>query len=68
MANYGIDEPLPEYFKTSLPTPAGNVAPSSFASNLGGLLFAGGDSGLGDYLSREQQKQMQRQALMQAAM
>lgn len=68
MANYGIDEPLPEYFKTSLPTPAGNVGESSLASNLGGLLFAGGDSGLSDYLSRDQQKQMQRQALMQAAM
>jgi len=68
MANYGIDEPIPDYFKTSLPTPAANVAPSSFASNLGGLLFAGGDSGLSDYLSRDQQKQMQSQALMSAAM
>jgi len=68
MANYGIDEPIPEYFQTSLPTPASNVGESSFASNLGGLLFAGGDSGLSDYLSRDQQKQMQRQALMQAAM
>lgn len=68
MANYGIDEPLPEYFKTSLPTPAANVAPSSFMSNLGGLLFAGGDSGLNDYLTAEQQKAMQRQAVMQAAM
>jgi hypothetical protein len=68
MANYGIDEPIPDYFQTSLPTPAGNVGQSSFASNLGGLLFAGGDSGLSDYLTREQQKQMQRQALMQAAM
>lgn len=67
MANYGIDEPIPEYFKTSLPTPASNVGPSSFASNLG-LLFAGGDSGLNDYLSRDQQKQMQSQALMSAAM
>lgn len=68
MANYGIDEPIPEYFKTSLPTPASNVGPSSFASNLGGLLFAGGDSGLNEYLSRDQQKQMQSQALMSAAM
>lgn len=68
MATYGIDEPIPDYFQTSLPTPAGNVAPSSFASNLGGLLFAGGDSGLSDYLTAEQRKDMQRQALMQAAM
>ena len=68
MANYGIDEPIPEYFKTSLPTPASNVGPSSFASNLGGLLFGGADSGLNEYLSREQQKQMQSQALMSAAM
>jgi hypothetical protein len=67
MANYGIDEPIPEYFQTSLPTPAGNVGPSSFASNLG-LLFAGGDSGLNEYLSRDQQKAMQSQALMSAAM
>jgi hypothetical protein len=48
--------------------PASNVAPSSFASNLGGLLFGGADSGLNEYLSREQQKQMQSQALMSAAM
>jgi hypothetical protein len=48
--------------------PASNVAPSSFTSNLGGLLFAGGDSGLNEYLSRDQQKQMQQQALMSAAM
>lgn len=67
MANYGIDEPLPEYFKTSLPTPASNVGPSSLMSNIG-LLFAGEDSGLSDYLSRDQQKAMQRQAVMQAAM
>ncbi len=40
--------------------PASNVAPSSFASNLGGLLFGGADSGLNEYLSRDQQKQMQR--------
>jgi hypothetical protein len=68
MANYGIDEPIPDYFQTSLPTPAGNVGQSSFASNLGGLLFAGGDSGLSDYLTAEQRKAMQNQALMQAAM
>ena len=67
MANYGIDEPVPEYFQTSLPTPAGNAGPSSLASNLG-LLFAGGDSGLNEYLSRDQQKAMQSQALMSAAM
>jgi hypothetical protein len=67
MADYGIDEQIPEYFKTRLPTPAANVGPSSFASNLG-LLFAGGDSGLNEYLSRDQQKQMQSQALMSAAM
>lgn len=48
--------------------PASNVAPSSFASNLGGLLFGGADSGLNEYLTREQQKQMQSQALMSAAM
>jgi len=48
--------------------PKSNVAPSSFASNLGGLLFGGADSGLNEYLSREQQKQMQSQALMSAAM
>ena len=48
--------------------PTSNVAPSSFASNLGGLLFGGADSGLNEYLSREQQKQMQSQALMSAAM
>ena len=45
MANYGIDEPIPEYFKTSLPTPASNVAPPSFGSNLGGLLFGGAAAG-----------------------
>ena len=48
--------------------PASNVAPSSFASNLGGLLFGGADSGLSEYLSRDQQKQMQQQAVMSAAM
>lgn len=48
--------------------PTSNVAPSSFASNLGGLLFGGADSGLNEYLSREQQKAMQSQALMSAAM
>lgn len=48
--------------------PASNVAPSSFASNLGGLLFGGADSGLNEYLTRDQQKQMQSQALMNAAM
>lgn len=48
--------------------PTSNVAPSSFASNLGGLLFGGADSGLNEYLTREQQKQMQSQALMNAAM
>lgn len=68
MATSDIYEPIPEYFKTSLPTPAGNVGPSSFASNLGGLLFGGADSGLSEYLSSEQQKQMQSQALMSAAM
>ena len=67
MATYGIDEPIPDYFNVSLPTPASNVGPSSFASNLG-LLFAGGDSGLNEYLSRDQQKAMQEQALMSAAM
>jgi hypothetical protein len=35
--------------------------------DLGGLLFGGGDSGLNDYLSEEQQKSIQRQALLQAA-
>lgn len=48
--------------------PASNVAPSSFASNLGGLLFGGADSGMNEYLSRDQQKAMQNQALMSAAM
>jgi len=48
--------------------PKSNVAPSSFASNLGGLLFGGADSGLNEYLSRDQQKAMQNQALMSAAM
>ena len=48
--------------------PTSNVAPPSFASNLGGLLFGGADSGLSEYLSRDQQKQMQQQALMNAAM
>jgi len=47
--------------------PKSNVGPSSFASNLG-LLFAGADSGLNEYLSRDQQKAMQTQAMMQAAM
>jgi hypothetical protein len=37
-------------------------------SNLGGLLFGGDDSGLGEYLSPTQQKAMQNQALMSAAM
>jgi hypothetical protein len=68
MATYGIDEPIPEYFQTSLPTPASNVGPSSFASNLGGLLFGDADSGMNEYLSRNQQKAMQEQALMSAAM
>jgi hypothetical protein len=41
---------------------------SSFdLSNLGGLLFGGDDSGLGEYLSPTQQKAMQNQALMSAA-
>ena len=48
--------------------PTSNVAPSSFTSNLGGLLFGGADSGLNEYLSRDQQKAMQQQALMSAAM
>ena len=48
--------------------PKSNVGPSSFASNLGGLLFGGADSGLNEYLSRDQQKAMQSQALMSAAM
>jgi hypothetical protein len=48
--------------------PASNVAPSSFASSLGGLLFGGADSGLSEYLSRDQQKAMQEQAMMNAAM
>jgi hypothetical protein len=48
--------------------PKSNIAPPSFASNLGGLLFGGADSGLNEYLTREQQKQMQSQALMSAAM
>jgi len=48
--------------------PTSNVAPPSFASNLGGLLFGGADSGLNEYLSRDQQKAMQNQALMSAAM
>jgi len=37
-------------------------------SNLGGLLFGGADSGMNEYLSRDQQKAMQEQALMSAAM
>lgn len=37
-------------------------------SNLGGLLFGGNDSGLGDYLSENQKKSMSNQALMSAAM
>lgn len=65
---YSIDEPTPEYFKVSLPTPEANVAPSAFMSNLGGLLFGGADNGLNEYLSADQQKAMQRQAMMQAAM
>ena len=48
--------------------PKSNIAPPSFASNLGGLLFGGADSGLNEYLSRDQQKSMQSQALMSAAM
>ena len=48
--------------------PTSNAAPSSFGSNLGGLLFGGADSGLNEYLSRDQQKAMQSQALMSAAM
>lgn len=48
--------------------PKSNIAPPSFASNLGGLLFGGADSGLNEYLSRDQQKAMQNQALMSAAM
>ena len=68
MATYAIDEPTPEYFRTDLPTPAANVGPSAFMSNLGGLLFGGADSGLSDYLTRDQQKEMQDQAMMQAAM
>jgi len=48
--------------------PTSNVAPPSFASNLGGLLFGGADSGLSEYLSRDQQKAMQEQAVMNAAM
>ena len=45
-----------------------NAGPSSLASNLGGLLFGGADSGMNEYLSKDQQKQMQSQALMSAAM
>lgn len=67
MATYGIDEPIPEYFSTRLPTPASNIGPSSLMSNLGGLLFAGADSGLSDYLTRDQQKAMQQQAMLSAA-
>lgn len=67
MAAYGIDEPIPEYFSTRLPTPASNIGPSSLMSNLGGLLFAGADSGLSDYLTRDQQKAMQQQAMLSAA-
>ena len=48
--------------------PTSNAAPPSFGSNLGGLLFGGADSGLNEYLSRDQQKSMQNQALMSAAM
>jgi hypothetical protein len=46
--------------------PKSNAAPSSFGSNLGGLLFGGADSGLNEYLSRDQQKAMQQQALISA--
>lgn len=53
---------------TDYQVPTSNVAPPSFASNLGGLLFGGADSGLSEYLTRDQQKQMQSQALMNAAM
>jgi len=35
--------------------------------DLGGLLFGGADSGLGDYLNEAQQKSIERQALLQAA-
>jgi hypothetical protein len=48
--------------------PTSNVAPPSFGSNLSGLLFGGADSGMNDYLSRDQQKAIQNQALMSAAM
>ena len=37
-------------------------------SNLGGLLFGGADSGLSEYLTKDQQKAMQNQAMMNAAM
>lgn len=68
MATSLIDEPIPDYFNVSLPTPPFNVGPSSLMSNLGGLLFGGADSGLSEYLSRDQQKAMQEQAVMNAAM
>ncbi len=68
MATSLIDEQIPDYFNVSLPTPASNVGPSSLMSNLGGLLFGGTDSGLSDYLTRDQQKGIQEQAMMNAAM
>lgn len=68
MATNLIDEPIPDYFNVNLPTPPSNVGPSSLMSNLGGLLFGGSDSGLSDYLTRDQQKNIQEQALMNAAM
>lgn len=41
----------------------GGFTPSGF----GGLLFGGGDTGLSDYLSEEQIKNMQRMAMLQSA-
>jgi len=41
---------------------------TSFMDNLGGLLFGGGGDGMEDYLTPKQQKAMQNQAMMQAAM
>ena len=41
---------------------------TSFMDNLGGLLFGGGGDGMEDYLTSKQQKAMQNQAMMQAAM
>lgn len=34
---------------------------------LGGLLFGGGDTGFGDFLTEEQQRNLQRQAMLQSA-